>query len=88
MFYDMECSVLGEDKTKLIDIWADIQPYEKTLQFDDDIEVEITAKIFCDKVYEITNAGYFQYGDKVYKIMDIKEWSDYLECYLYQCECD
>lgn len=88
MFYNTECSVLDKDKSKLIDIWVDIQPYEKTLQYEDDIEVEITVRAFCDKISEITNYGYFQIGDKVFKIMNIKEWSDYMECFLYQCECD
>lgn len=88
MFYNTECSVLDKDKSKLIDIWVDIQPYEKTLQYEDDIEVEITARAFCDKFSEITNYGYFQTGYKVYKIMSIKDWSDYMECFLYQCECE
>ena len=88
MFYNTECSVLDKDKTKLLDIWVDLQPYEKTLQYEDDIEVEITARAFCDKFSEITNYGYFQIRDKVYKIINIKEWSDYMECLLYQCECD
>lgn len=88
MFYNTECSVLDKDKTKLIEVWLDIQPYEKTLQYEDDIEVEITARAFCDKIPEITEDGYLQIGDKIYKIMNIKGWSDYLECFLYQCECD
>ena len=88
MFYNTECSVLDKDKSKLIDIWVDIQPYEKTLQYEDDIEVEITARAFCDKFSEITNYGYFQTWYKVYKIMSIKDWSDYMECFLYQCECE
>ena len=88
MFYNTECNVLDKDKMNLIEIWVDIQPYEKTLQYEDDIEVEITARVFCHKISEVTKAGYFQMGDKVYKIIDIKEWSDYLECCLYQCECD
>lgn len=88
MFYNTECSVLDKDKTKLIEVWLDIQPYEKTLQYEDDIEVEITSRAFCDKIPEITEDGYLQIGDKTYKIMNIKGWSDYLECFLYQCECD
>lgn len=88
MFYNTECSALNKDKTKLIDVLIDIQPYEKTLQYEDDIEVEITARAFCDKAPEITETGYFQSTDKLYKIMKIKEWSNYLECLLYQCECD
>ena len=39
MFYNTKCSVLDKDKTNLLDIWVDLQPYEKTLQYEDDIPV-------------------------------------------------
>lgn len=88
MFYDTESYVLDSDRTQVCKINIDIQPYEKTIQYEDDIEIEIKARVFCDKIPQLTSSYYFLVGNTVYKIIKIKVWSNYLECWLYQCECD
>jgi hypothetical protein len=88
MFYNTECDVLDEEKGKLARMQIDLQPYEKTIQFEDGIEIDITARAFCDKDAKITDTGYLKTGDKLYKIISLKVWSNYLECFLYVCERD
>lgn len=88
MFYDTESYVLDANEIKISKIMIDLQPFEKTIQYEDDIEIEITARVFCDKQSKIILSNYMLVGDTTYKIMHIKEWSDYLECWLYRCECD
>lgn len=88
MFYNTECDVLASNKVQLTKIQMDLQPYEKIIQFEDGIEIEITARAFCDKNPNISDTGYLMFGDKLYKIISLKEWSNYLECFLYLCECD
>lgn len=88
MFCNTECYVLDKDEVQIAKIMMDLQPYEKTIQFEDGIEIDITARAFCDKNTNITDTGYLKVGNRQYKIISLKEWSDYLECFLYLCECD
>lgn len=88
MFYDTECYVVDADKTKTYKMNVDIQPYEKTIQYEDDIEIDITHRVFCDKIPQLPSSHYFLIGNTIYKVIKIKEWSNYLECWLYQCEVD
>lgn len=88
MFYNTECYVLDKDEVQIAKIMMDLQPYEKTIQFEDGIEIDITARAFCDKNTNVTDTSYFKLGNRQYKIISLKEWSDYLECFLYLCECD
>lgn len=88
MFYNTECDVLDIEKRQLVKMQIDLQPYEKTIQFEDGIEIDITARAFCDKNANVTDTGYLKTGDKLYKIISLKEWSNYLECFLYVCERD
>lgn len=88
MFYNTECYVLDKDEVQIAKIMMDLQPYEKTIQFEDGIEIDITARAFCDRNVNITNIGYLKVKDTLYKIISLKEWSDYLECFLYVCERD
>ncbi|WP_239645132.1 hypothetical protein [Paenibacillus polymyxa] len=32
--------------------------------------------------------GYVRIGKDIFIILDIKEWSDYMELYLYRCKAD
>ena len=86
MFYDTEGYILQSDMVQGKKIMVDFQPFEKTIQFEENIEIELTARMFCDKYPEIQDTSYVQIGDALFKIMHRKEWSDYLECWLYLCE--
>lgn len=88
MFYDTESNVLDADKIQVYKVNTDIQPYDKTIQYEDDIEIEITHRVFCDKIPQVLLSHYFMVGNTIYKVIKIKEWSNYLECWLYQCEVD
>jgi hypothetical protein len=88
MFYNTESRVLNGDEVEVAKVMIDLQPYEKTMQFEEDIEIDITARAICDKHSKLLLSHYILVGDTLYKIMKIKEWSDYLECWLYQCEGD
>ncbi|OLN26454.1 hypothetical protein [Desulfosporosinus metallidurans] len=86
MFNDTKVQLLNAtfQETGLID--ADVQPYEKSLLFEDGIEIEITKRAFCDIVPEIDDQSYMRLNNKLYKIMKVKPRSDYLESWLYECE--
>jgi hypothetical protein len=88
MFNDTKAIILDSDFQEAGFIYADVQPYEKTMLFEDGIEIEITRRAFCDIKPEINPEGYMRIEDNLYKIMKIKTWSDYLECWLYECERD
>lgn len=86
MFYDVEAFVLNENKEMLAKIMVDMQPYDKTMQFEENIEIDINYRVFCDNSEDITLSGYIMIDSKYYKIMHIRKWNSYLECWLYQCE--
>lgn len=86
MFYDTKAYVLDANTKQSAVILVDIQPYDKTLQYEEGIEIDIIKRVFCDKNPNILETGYFQIADSRYKIIKIKEWNDCLECWLYLCE--
>lgn len=87
MFYDTKIDILsGTDVNSIIKtVYGDFQPYYKTIAFEDGYTIEITKRVFCDRDNDITMESYFLIEKKKYKVIDIKEWSDYLEVYLYEC---
>lgn len=89
MFYDTQIEIYDSPQTESIKtICADVQPFEKSMLFEDDIEIEITKRAFCDIKPEINDGSYLRFNNMLYKIMKIKIWSDYLELWLYECERD
>ncbi|MGY0373216.1 hypothetical protein [Clostridium sp. JNZ J1-5] len=87
MFYDTQIDILSSADINSImkTVYGDFQTYYKTIAFEDGYNIEITKRVFCDRDNDITMQSYFLIGKKKYKVMDIKEWSDYLEVYLYEC---
>lgn len=85
MFYDKKLSLLNEDLLEIKTIVGDIQPYSKIFKFEDDIELEVRDRVFCDIEPLITRTSYFLVEGVKYKVMDIKRWSDYLEILIYEC---
>ena len=69
-------------------IQVDFQPYDKTMQFEENIQIDITARAFCNKEKCITAEEYLLIDNCYYKIMYLKKWSSYWECWLYQCQGD
>lgn len=87
MFYDTEIDILsGADINSIIKtVYGDFQPYYKTIVFEDGYSIEIAKRVFCDRDNDITMKSYFLIEKKKYKVIDLKEWNDYLEVYLYEC---
>lgn len=85
MFYDTEIKVLTEQLQEFKTIYADVQPYDRSISFEDGIEIDITQRAFCDVDPEIGKDSYMSIKAKLYKVMKIKTWSDYMELWLYEC---
>ena len=65
---------------------ADIQPFSKSIAFEDGYQIDITSRLFCDIDDSITEESYIEFDDEMYKVMEIKKWDDYLEVYLYKLQ--
>ncbi|WP_404581494.1 hypothetical protein [Paenibacillus sp. RC21] len=67
---------------------ADVQPYRKSFSFEDGYTLETTYRAFCPLESLLQSNGYVRIGEDIFIILDIKEWSDYVELYLYRCKPD
>ena len=65
-------------------IYADFQPYTKSIMFEDGFQIDITNRLFCDTDSGIDMSSYLKIGNEIYKVMDLKVWDDYFEVYLYK----
>jgi len=86
MFNDTKVQLLNATFQETGLIFADVQSYEKSMLFEDGIEIEITKRAFCDSCPEIDDKSYMKFSNKLYKIMKVKTRSDYMESWLYECE--
>ena len=86
MFKDTQIEILDGSLKHIAETDADIQPFYKTITFEDGIEIDITKRVFCETLPQIDDQSYLKVGSKFYKIMKIKPYSDYLELWLYECE--
>jgi len=67
-------------------IYADFQPYTKNLSFEDGFQIDITNRLFCDTDSSIDKNSYIEVNNKKYKVIELKEWDDYIEVYLYKLQ--
>ena len=65
---------------------ADVQPFLKSITFEDGYQIDITSRLFCDIDDSITEENYVEFANEKYKVMEIKKWDDYLEVYLYKLQ--
>jgi len=86
MFYDTQIEILDGSFQKVCETDADIQPFEKAMSFEDNIEIEITKRAFCNVISQIDDNFYLRINGRLCKVMNIKKYSDYLELWLYECE--
>jgi len=85
MFKDTKIDILQsplDAPIKTID--ADVQPFSKSIAFEDGFQIEITSRLFCDTDDLITEESYIEFASEMYKVMEIKKWDNYLEIYLYK----
>lgn len=86
MFYSTTAVIYDESLVQTDGALVDLQPYERTQNYDDGFEIDITHRAFCDIDPTIVAAGYIEVETQLYKIMNIKQWDDYMELWLYACE--
>lgn len=86
MFKDTLIKVYeAPDSTSYIkSIDADVQPYNKSILFEDGYQIDITCRLFCDIDDSMTEESYVEFDNEKYKVMEIKKWDDYLEVSLYK----
>lgn len=89
MFADTKLEILNSaDLTVMKTIYADVQPYGKSISYEDGYTLEVTHRAFCDKDSLLGMGGYVRIGDQILIILDMEEWSDYVELHLYRCKPD
>lgn len=86
MFYEFQATILDANLTKIKSILIDFQNYDKTLKFNDDIEIDITNRAFADVDSSINLDNYITVNDITYKIMRVKVYDDYCEAWLYELD--
>lgn len=86
MFYDTLVKIYSSPNSLsyIKSIYADFQPYTKSIVFEDGFQIDITNRIFCDINSSINKNSYLEIDTEKYKVMDIKKWDNYLEVYLYK----
>lgn len=86
MFYDVKAVFLDGAFAVLGNVLCDLQPYDKTVTFEDNIEILITKRAFCAPSPFVTDKSYLLIGERLFKIMHIKSWESYLELWLSESE--
>lgn len=86
MFYDKVAEILDADKQVVGTAKIDLQPYIKNKSYtDSDFRLEITHRAFLACNVSVNIDSYFRHSGIEYKVITIKQYSDYLECWLYEC---
>ncbi|MFK4439967.1 hypothetical protein ABIA61_005391 [Paenibacillus sp. RC21] len=88
MFYYTKLEILDTVFIPIRSMMADVQPYRKSFSFEDGYTLETTYRAFCPLESLLQSNGYVRIGEDIFIILDIKEWSDYVELYLYRCKPD
>ncbi|MGG1673856.1 hypothetical protein ACIFOE_25165 [Paenibacillus sp. NRS-1783] len=87
MFYDTKLEILDVTYfNPVLLMMADVQPYRKSFSFEDGYILETTYRAFCPLESSLQLNGYVQIYTSIFIILDKKEWSDYMELYLYCCK--
>lgn len=86
MFYKTEAVIYDGSLAQVGEALVDLQPFERTQNYDDGFEIDISHRAFCDIEATVAAAGYLKIEAQLYKIMNIKQWDDYMELWLYACE--
>ncbi len=86
MFYDTLIKIYSSSEfaSYVKSIYADVQPFSKSITFEDGFQIDVTSRVFCDNDESITKDSYLEIENEKYKVMEIKKWDDYLAVYLYK----
>jgi hypothetical protein len=76
-----EYGVVHEGELELVDtLYVDVQPIDKLrVQKEYGIDISVSWRIFSPLNQYIIDGAYIQYKDKMYKILNLMEWDDYIE---------
>ncbi|MEE4562792.1 hypothetical protein [Paenibacillus polymyxa] len=88
MFYETKLEILDAEFIPTRSMMADVQPYRKSFSFEDGYILETTYRAFCPLESLLQLNGYVRISKDIFIILDMKEWSDYMELYLYRCKQD
>ncbi|MFK4305286.1 hypothetical protein ABH892_005471 [Paenibacillus sp. RC254] len=88
MFYDTKLEILDAEFIPIRSMMADVQPYRKSFSFEDGYTLETTYRAFCPLESLLLSNCYIRISEDIFIILDKKEWSDYVELYLYRCKPD
>lgn len=87
MFYDAKINIYeNPDSSYIKTIYADVQPFSGSIGFNYGLSLEISKRVFCDVDKDINEEVYFGIEDDFFKVLNIKERSDYMEVFLYRCK--
>lgn len=88
MFQKKKILILDDLFAPMKYIKADVQGYAASIEFEFQISLGITTRLFC-KPDEVLNAPvYFRIGKELYKPFVYKKWDSYYELYLYHMRRD
>ena len=88
MFKDTKIEVLGDKPTniRIKTLKVDLQEYDTSITLED-YDFDITKRFFTKKIEILLEMnGYIKANSKVYKILKIKEYSEYQDIWLYKLE--
>ncbi|AZH30610.1 hypothetical protein [Paenibacillus sp. M-152] len=89
MFYDTKLEILDNTNfTPVMSMMVDVQPYRKSFSFEDGYILETTYRAFIPLESLWQSTCYVRISEDVFIILDMKDWSDYMELYLYRCKPD
>ncbi|MBK5242051.1 hypothetical protein [Clostridium sp.] len=88
MFNDTEIKILTNSNAEsyIKTEYGDIQPFSKSISFEDGFEINITKRGFLDIESSINFNSYLIIDDNKYKVIDMKKWDSYIEFFLYRCK--
>jgi hypothetical protein len=88
MFNDTEIKILisSNAESYIKTEYGDVQPFSKSMTFEDGFEINITKRLFVDIGSSINLTSYLIIGGEKYKVLDIKKWDSYIEVFLYRCK--
>lgn len=81
---DIKVIILDKEFKQIKPIFADVQEYNTEIEIED-FKFTITKRLFIDFIDKNINLdNYINIKGVFYKIMKVKEFSDYMEVWLYK----
>ncbi|HBP66420.1 MAG TPA: hypothetical protein DD730_19715 [Desulfosporosinus sp.] len=85
MFYDTKVEILqSPEDAPIKTIDADVQPFSKSILFEDGFQIDVTSRLFCDIDDSMTQERYVEFDNEKYKVMEMEKWDNYYEISLYK----